>query len=80
MRPGQRVTGEFQVVKLCVEPTVHGVAGLTGSGKTQADVVDNRCKKILLMAGVTGRRQSLELSAGGALVTFFALHQRMRSY
>jgi len=52
VRPGQRVAGVFQVVEFGVEPTVHGVAGLAGGGKSHSNVVQNRGKEVLLMAGV----------------------------
>lgn len=74
VRPGQRVTGVFQMVKLGIEPAVHRVAALAGCGEAKPDVIDNRGQEVLLMAGVTGRRQADELAGGSVLVALFALH------
>ena len=41
-------------------------------------MIDNRRQKVLLMAGVAGGRQALELPGRGVLVALVALHQGMR--
>ncbi len=80
VRAGQCVTGVFQMVKLGVEPAVHGVTAFARSREAKPDVVDHRRQKVLLMAGVAGRRQADELAGGGVLVALFALHQLMRTH
>jgi len=47
---GERVAGVFQMIVLCVVPTVHRVAGFTRSGESGAYMIENRSLKILLMA------------------------------
>jgi len=80
VRAGQRVTGVFQMVKLGIEPAVHGVTAFAGSREAKPDVIDNRSEEVLLMAGVAGRRQADELAGGGVLVALLALHQLMRAH
>src|ERR1035438_9238879 len=80
VHPGQREPGELEVVEAGAEPTVHGVAALAGGGEAQRNVVENRRLEVLLMAGVTSRRQSLELPGRGILVALVALHQGVRPY
>lgn len=79
VHPGQRVTGVLQVVELGAHPTIHGVACLACGREAGCSVIDNGRQEVLLMAGVTCRRQALELPAGSAFVALVALHQRMRS-
>ena len=54
MRAGQRVTRVFEVVKLGVEPAIHGVTVLAGGRQAKADVVKNRREEVLLVAGIAG--------------------------
>src|SRR5579864_3728900 len=80
VRAGERISGVLQVVKLGIEPAVHGVAALAGIGQTKSDVIENGGKEVFLVAGIAGGGQADELSDGGLLVALFALHQRVRSY
>lgn len=50
VNPGQSKAGVFQMIVLCVVPTVHRVAGFTRSGESGAYMIENRSLKILLMA------------------------------
>lgn len=45
-----------QVIELCVEPRVHGVAGLACGGETRRYMVQHRGLKILLMTAVASSR------------------------
>jgi len=74
---GQSETGNFEVVELSVEPTVHGVAGIAGGWEAERDVVENRGQEVLLVAGIASRRESLELPCSGVFVTCIALHDGM---
>jgi len=49
VNPGQSKAGVFQMIVLCVVPTVHRVAGFTRSGESGAYMIENRSLKILLM-------------------------------
>lgn len=73
VRAGQRVAGELQVIELSVEPRVHGVTALARGGESRRNMIQNRCLKILLMAGVAGRREAGELPCCGVFVTVIAL-------
>jgi len=79
VRAGECITGIFQVVELGAYPVVHGVTGNARGGKPETNVVEHRGEKVLLMAGVAIRRQSLELSSGSHFVALFALDQGMRT-
>ena len=79
MRAGKRIARIFQVVKLCIEPAVHGVAGFARSRELESDVIDDRSQEILLMAGVAVRGQSFELPDRSAFVALCALHHGMRA-
>jgi hypothetical protein len=66
------------VVELRTHPVVHRVALLTGRGKIQCDVIDPygfRIYEILLVAGETHRRKTLELPDSSALLTGIAVHR-----
>ena len=52
--PGQCITRVFEVVKLGVEPAIHGVTVLAGGRQAKADVVKNRREEVLLVAGIAG--------------------------
>lgn len=80
VRSGQRVASGLQMVKLCVEPTVHCVATLTRRRKPCRNVVENRSQKVLLMAGVACRRETRVLARSRILVTVLALQQSMRTH
>ncbi len=79
MRSSERIARVFQVVKFGVEPTVHGVAGLAGSGELESDVIDNRREEIFLMAGEAVGGQARELAARRTFVALCALHHGMRA-
>ena len=83
MRAHQGETSELKMIKLCPHPIVHGMALFAGGGHIQSNVVDAkrpRVYEILLMARVAHRREPLELTHGGALVTGVAIHGGMRAY
>ena len=82
VRPGQGEPGELEMVELRAHPVVHRVALLATGRQVQFHVVQAGClgiNKISLMAGVTGRRQALELSHSGILVAGIAIHGGMRA-
>ena len=79
VRAGERVPGVLQMVKLGIEPTVHRMAALAGSWKTEPNVIQNGGQKVLLVAGVAGGGQASELPDSSLLMAFFALHQGMRA-
>ena len=79
MAAGEGVPGHLEVVKPCVEPGVHGVAGFTRSGEAGRCVVEDRSLEVLLMAGVAGGGEADELAGRGVLVAVLALQQRMRA-
>lgn len=80
VRASKGITGVAKVVELRVKPAVHRVTGLAGGREAQTDVINNRSKKVLLMAGIAGRRQAHELARRGILVAIFALQKRMGSH
>jgi len=70
----QRKTGGA-VVELRIQPGVERVAGLAGRGEVCGRVIGiSGLLKIAQVAGHTGRRQSLELANGCALVALLARH------
>ena len=76
---GQCVSGVFQVIEFRIEPTVHCVATFAGGWEPGCDVIQYRRRKVLLVAGITGCRQSYELPHGSVPVAVITLQQRMRS-
>jgi len=80
VRARERVAGVFQMVKLGVEPAVHGVTALARVRETKLHVIYDRREEILLVARVTGCGQPCELAGSGVRVAIRALHQRMRSH
>lgn len=52
MGSGERVTGEFKMIELCIEPGVHGVAAFAGGRKARRGMIQNGSLKILLVARV----------------------------
>src|ERR1035441_8607203 len=80
VRPGESVAGVLQVIELGPEPAIHRVAAFASGRESGSYVIDDRCLKILLMAGVAGGRESLELPYSGALMAFVALHQSVCAY
>lgn len=66
------------MVEFRIEPAVHRMTALAGCRESQADVIDNGSKKVLLVAGIAGGRQADKLPGGCVLVTIFALQQGMR--
>jgi len=80
VRAGQRVTRELQMVKLRTHEVIDRVAGITGGGEVQRDVIDNRRQKVLLVARVTGSGQTHKLPGRRILVALIALHKSVRAY
>ena len=82
VRARQREAGELRVIELRADPVVHRVARLAGRRQIQSDVVDSDrlgTNKVLLMAGETLRRQTLELAHGSAFVAGVAVHSGVRA-
>ena len=82
VRARQRETGELQVIKLRAHPVVHGVALLARDRETQGDVINADglgADEILLMAGVAGGREALELPDGSASVALIAIQRGVRA-
>lgn len=65
------------MVKLRIEPGIHGVAGLARGRETCGNVVQNLRLEVLLVAGVAGCRESSELADRRVLVAVVALQQCM---
>jgi len=78
VRAHQRKSGELHVIELRAHPVVHGVALFAGDWQIQRHVI-NACgpgiNEIFLMARVALRRQSLELTNGGAFVARVAIYR-----
>lgn len=72
--------GELQVVELGPEPVVHAVALLAAGRETTAHVTGFGGLKVLRVARITLRRESLELAHGGALVARSTIQGRMRTH
>ncbi len=70
---GERISRVAKVIKLRVEPTVHRMTALASGREAEPDVIDNRGAEVLLVAGITGRRQSHKLACRSILVAIFAL-------
>lgn len=79
MCAGQRVACVLQMVKLGIEPRVHGVAAFARGGESRGDMIECRRAEILLVAAVAGCRKACELARGCISVTVFALQKRMRA-
>ena len=78
--PGERETGELQVIERGAKPVIHGVAGLAVGGQVQRPVIEHRSLEILGVARNARRGQTLELPAGRALVAGVALQHGVRAY
>jgi hypothetical protein len=78
VRAGKRKAGST-VVKVCLKPRVHSVAGLASRGKAGHHVVRRlRILEILHVTRIAVRRQSCELSACAILMAGDAIDGRMR--
>jgi len=67
-----------RVIELCIEPVVNPMALVAGGGELACQVVGVGSDLVVLgVAGITLRRQALELSAGRALVAGIAIHSCM---
>lgn len=79
MCSGQCIACVLQVVELCVEPRVHGVAAFARGWKAGGDVIECRRAEVFLVAAVAGSRKACELARGCIFVTVFALQKRVRT-
>jgi len=70
---GQHKAREFGVIKICPQPTVHGVTSLTGGRESRALVVrEFRLSEGLRVAGDAIGGEALELTCARALVAVIA--------
>ena len=76
---GECKASQLEMIEFGPKPVVHGVAAFAGDGKTRSNVIEGGGFEVLLMAGVAGGGQALELPAGGAFVACLALHHGMRA-
>lgn len=76
----KRIARVFQVIELGVEPTVHGVAGFACRREVEPHVINDRSKKVFLVAGIAGGGQTRELTRCRILMALLAFHQGMRPY
>jgi len=78
--PGQRKAGNLRVIELGADPRIHPMTLLAGHRERGGDVVRaGRPLKIVHMAGIALRLQSLELSCRGAPMTGGAVQRRVRA-
>lgn len=80
MRPGKCIARVLEMVKLCVEPRIHGVTGFAPCGEACCHVIEHLRLEVRLVTGVASRREAGELACSRVFVALVALQQSVGPY